>query len=101
MGESGDVIWKGERNRQLAVYRPCQCSACSKSSRGVGYLSFSDANGNGFTVWIENEMVFRRLKTALRFVRNGGRNDRPDPCGPKKRPAGGPGDKALRGATRD
>lgn len=77
MREGTDLIWKGERNRRLAVYRPCQCNVCSKSSRGVGYLSFSDADGNGFTVWIEDEKVFRRLKSALNLTRNSQQGDQP------------------------
>jgi hypothetical protein len=99
MGESAGFIWKGERNRQLAVYRQCQCNVCSKSSRGVGYLSFSDANGDGFTVWIEDEIVFRRLKTALRLIRYDLRNDLM-PVTRKNRTAWGPGDKALTGGMR-
>lgn len=69
MRARADFIWKGERNRQLGVYRPCRCRVCSKNRRGVGYLSFSDGNGSGFTVWIENEMVLRRLRTALRLTK--------------------------------
>lgn len=100
MREGADLIWKGERNRQLATYRSCQCNVCSKSSRGVGYLSFSDGNGNGFTVWIEDEKVFRRLKNALRLIRNDRRNDRPISVARKRRPAGVYGAKALTGTIR-
>jgi hypothetical protein len=66
MGESADIIWIGEKNRQLGVYRACPCGVCEKSRLGIGYLSFSDANGHGFTIWIEDEKVFRRLRHALR-----------------------------------
>jgi len=70
MRESADVIWNnGEKNRTLAVYRPCPCVTCSKNLNGVGYLSSSDADGHGFTIWLEDEAVFRRLRFALR--RNG------------------------------
>jgi hypothetical protein len=70
MGESADFIWNnGERNRQLSVYRPCPCGTCSSIRRGVGYLSFSDMKGRGFTVWLENEEVFQRLRDALRLFR--------------------------------
>jgi|SRR5271170_8002703 len=79
MRESADLIWKGERNRLLDVYRPCECCVCSKSSKGVGYLSFSDTNGNGFTVWIKDETIFRRLATALRLIRHDRRKDRLSP----------------------
>lgn len=70
MGKTLDLAWNGEKNRRLDVYRPCRCGVCSEGTRGVGYLSFSDANGHGFTVWIQNEKVFRRLKFALRRLRN-------------------------------
>lgn len=70
MRDSADFVWNnGERNRQLSVYRPCPCGTCSSTRKGVGYLSYSDANGRGFTVWIEDEKVFRRLKSALRNFR--------------------------------
>jgi hypothetical protein len=75
MREGDDFIWiNGEKNRQLSVYRPCPCAACSKNCKGVGYLSFSDASGRGFTIWLEDERVFRALKSALGCLRNG----RPD-----------------------
>ena len=64
-----DFTWDGERDRNLSVYRPCSCGVCRENRKGVGYLSFSDANGRGFTIWIENEQVFRRLSRALRLYR--------------------------------
>ena len=69
MREGAELVWKGERNRQLNVYRVCPCGVCQGIRRGVGYLSFSDANGRGFTIWIEDEMLFRGLKRALRDSR--------------------------------
>ena len=54
-------VWKGEHNRPLNLYRPCHCVTCKKSQRGVGYLSVSDSNGRGMTVWIQDESAFRRL----------------------------------------
>ena len=70
MAERTDFIWNdGEKNRQLKVYLPCPCGTCSSTRQGVGYLSFSDANGHGFTVWIQNEQVFLRLRSALRQFR--------------------------------
>jgi hypothetical protein len=68
--QSPDLTWDGEKNRQLSVYRACPCGVCSKSRNGCGFLSCSDANGHGFTVWIENEKVFRTLRRALRHIRN-------------------------------
>jgi hypothetical protein len=69
MKESAEVAWSGERSRPLNAYRPCPCGVCSKGRKGVGYLSFSNANGRGFTVWLEDETVFRRLRRALRQLR--------------------------------
>jgi len=66
MEEGTDYVWNnGERNRRLSVYRPCPCGTCWRGQQGVGYLSFSDASGRGFTIWIQNERVFQRLRRAL------------------------------------
>jgi hypothetical protein len=71
MRESVNLVWTGERNRQLNVYRVCPCGACSNIVKGVGYLSSSDSTGRGFTIWIEDEEVFRRLRRAIgRFRTN-------------------------------
>lgn len=69
MNQFNESVWNGEKDRQLAAYRPCPCGVCSRGHKGVGYLSSSDANGCGFTIWIEDEKVFRRLRHALRRVR--------------------------------
>ena len=76
MGESADIAWTGETNRQLNVYRACPCEVCSKNRKGVGYLSFSDVNGRGFTIWIESEKIFRNLKRAIRHSRKDSPNNR-------------------------
>lgn len=63
-------IWKGERKRRLAAYRPCWCGCDYRDGAlGVGYLSGSDRQGNGFTVWIEDEQLFARLEAALKRQR--------------------------------
>lgn len=67
MSEDADIVWKGECNRRLGAYRPCPCIVCSRNRRGVGYLSWSDFSGSGFTIWIGDEKVFRRLRRALRL----------------------------------
>jgi hypothetical protein len=70
MRGSADFVWNnGERNRQLSVYRPCPCGTCTSVRKGVGYLSFSDTHGRGFSIWLENEEVFQRLSRALRRFR--------------------------------
>ena len=76
MKKSGDIVWDGERNRQLDVYRACRCGVCSRGPKGVGYLSFSDASGRGLTIWIEDEKVFRRLRNAIRRFREDLQNNR-------------------------
>ena len=68
MGGSADYVWDGERNRELSACRPCPCAVCS-NHKGVGYLSFSDARGHGLTIWIDDEEVFRRLRSALKHFR--------------------------------
>lgn len=65
MEQNCDFIWVGEKNRQLNVYRACRCGVCAKSSAGVGYLSVSDSDGNGVTIWIREEEVFQRLRRAI------------------------------------
>lgn len=60
-----DYCWGGEKNRPFGLYRPCPCGVCSKSARGVGFLSWSNRAGQGFTIWITDEGVFRRLRQAL------------------------------------
>jgi len=68
MGTRCDFVWDGERNRELSVYRPCSCGICSKGRRGVAYLSSSNASGQGFTIWIENEEVVKRLTGSFQNI---------------------------------
>jgi hypothetical protein len=59
--------WKGESNRVLNTYRPCECGCDYHDGLfGVGYLSGSDEAGNGFTIWIQDERIFALLKAAIR-----------------------------------
>jgi hypothetical protein len=61
-----EIVWKGEKNRLLSVCRPCSCGCDDRGGRpGVGYLTGSDEEGNGFTVWIECEEVYQRLERLL------------------------------------
>jgi hypothetical protein len=62
-----NCVWEaGEANRPLGAYRVCSCGVCERSQNGVGYLSYSDAHGKGFTIWIQDERVFEMLEDALR-----------------------------------
>ena len=61
-----EIVWQGEKDRLLQVRRPCSCGCDDRGGRGgVGYLTGSDAAGNGFTIWIESEEVFLRLENLL------------------------------------
>jgi hypothetical protein len=41
---------------------------CSRGRRGVGYISWSDADGRGFTIWIDDEEIFRMTERALKAM---------------------------------
>lgn len=51
-------LWKGEQDREMKFYLPCSCGCDFRGmtqkqiDKYVGYISGSDANGNGVTVWI-------------------------------------------------
>ena len=58
--------WKGAKSSVLAVKRPCACGCDQRDGgHGVGYLTGSDAEGNGVTVWIEDEGVFQALRALV------------------------------------
>lgn len=64
------IKWVGERSRPLQACRPCECGCDAREGlKGVGYITGSDAYGNGFTVWIEDEVVF----SVIHAVIGGGR----------------------------
>lgn len=59
-------VWKGHESRPVGVMRPCSCGCDSRDGyKGVGYLTGSDAQGNGFTVWIESEEVYEKLEELI------------------------------------
>jgi hypothetical protein len=61
-----EFTWHGEKDRILQVCRPCPCGCDDRGGRpGVGYLTGSDEEGNGFTVWIESEAVYQSLEKLL------------------------------------
>lgn len=62
--------WKGEINRPLQMQRPCSCGCDLRGGRncGVGYLTGSDNDGNGFTLWITDEALFQVLEKAARVT---------------------------------
>lgn len=49
----------GEQSRPLRLNRPCECGCDQRDGyKGVGYLTCSDENGDGLTVWILTEQAF-------------------------------------------
>ena len=60
--------WKGEKNRSIQVVRPCPCGCDERDGfRGVGYITGSDKDGNGFTIYIRSEEVFQ---VASKLINN-------------------------------
>lgn len=59
-------VWSGEKSRRIGLYRLCPCVTCQRDPLGVGYLSASDSRGNGFTIWIKKEALFRVIQRSLR-----------------------------------
>jgi hypothetical protein len=58
--------WRGEKARKLMLCRPCSCGCDTRDGiKGVGYLTGSLETGDGITVWIEKEDVYRRLQSLL------------------------------------
>jgi hypothetical protein len=67
---SKQCLWKGEPNRPLGTYRPCKCGCDYRNGMlGVGYLSASDDDGNGFTIWIDDERIYLRVKYVFARLR--------------------------------
>ena len=61
------LAWEGDKSRPLMVYRPCSCGCDTRAGvLGVGYLSGSDADGNGFTLWVRDEETFARFAAIFR-----------------------------------
>ncbi len=60
------MVWQGEVRRPLRLSRACSCGCDTRAGvTGVGYLSGSDAAGNGVTIWIADEAVYRQLEQLL------------------------------------
>ncbi len=56
-----------DKGRPLQACRPCPCGCDERTgSEGVGYLTGSDEDGNGFTIWIESEEVFNAVSAVLK-----------------------------------
>jgi len=58
--------WQGEKKRPLSLKRPCSCGCDTREGHdGVGYLTGSDKDGDGFTVWIKEEEVFQAIALVM------------------------------------
>lgn len=68
---ASQFTWSGDKKRGLSLCRPCSCGCDIRdkpkdwSKQYIGYLTGSDAKGNGFTIWIEDEKVFKVLDKIL------------------------------------
>jgi len=62
--------WYGEEGRPLGLHRPCPCGCDSRGgSKGVGYLTGSTDEGDGFTIWIQDENVYQVVRDVLESER--------------------------------
>lgn len=65
------MMWKkkdkdSDKNRPFDLYRPCACGCDERTGfKGAGYLSGSDSQGNGFTIWIKTEKEYKLIKRLL------------------------------------
>ena len=65
------IVWNGEPNRPLSLRRPCECGCDFRDgNHGVGYISGSDGDGIGFSIWIESETTFQIIERVM--LRHGG-----------------------------
>jgi len=53
-------VMKMGKNQPLKAYSSCK--TCGGETQGAGYICGSDAEGNGFVVWIEEEEVYRAVE---------------------------------------
>lgn len=62
------LTWHGAPARPLQLWRPCACGCDTRDGRHIGwagYLSWSNRNGDGITIWVRSEAVFRELRRRL------------------------------------
>ena len=61
------TFWKdGEEARRLTLMRPCACGCDERDgAKGVGYLTASSDDGNGFSIWIQSEAAFKMIENAI------------------------------------
>jgi len=68
---SEEMFWTGgDKGRALSLCRPCPCGCDERDGyHGVGYITGSDSDGTGFSLWIEEEAVYQAVRTV--FLDNG------------------------------
>lgn len=58
--------WNGAADREPRVCRPCDCGCDERGGyKGVGYLTASNEDGEGFTLWLDTEEQFRALREVV------------------------------------
>lgn len=60
-----EYTWRGEPNKPLTLSRPSS-DELRHGCEGVGYLTASDVRGYGFTIWIQNDTVFRQVSLVMK-----------------------------------
>lgn len=61
------ITWNGDVARPLQICRPCPCGCDLRGgNKGVGYLTGSNDQGEGFTIWIQDEAVYQAIKPLVK-----------------------------------
>lgn len=58
------TLWGGPsaaKGRPLRAYRPCECGCDERDGPLVGYVSGSNAKGEGLTITAPDEATYRRF----------------------------------------
>ena len=66
--DADQFVWSdGEKDRPFSICRPCACGCDTRGGHvgWAGYVTGSDADGNGFSLWIKSEDVFERIAALL------------------------------------
>ena len=59
-------IWKGDLDRALKLYPPCRCGCDTRGGEVcVGYLTASDAQGEGFSIIAETREEVEQLRRVV------------------------------------
>lgn len=62
--------WKGSASKAPIIKRPCVCGCDFREGvKGVGYIIGSDEKGNGFTIWIKDERLYKIIEKSFRSAK--------------------------------